>query len=92
MILKLNKKLLILFQLESYTSAGPPTFFHNDNEKDEIFEQAVVQSDKNVCKVSLSHLDWLNYNLEKYKKSDVVLGSDIVYERTLIEPLCKVLR
>ena len=31
-------------------------------------------------------------NLMNYQDYDVILGSDIVYERTLILPLCKILK
>jgi hypothetical protein len=81
-----------LLQLDGYTSDGPPTFFHSNNLSGGVFHQAVIQPGGNVCRVALSQLDWLNYDPKKYKPFDVILGSDIVYERTLIQPLCHVLR
>jgi predicted nicotinamide N-methyase len=37
-------------------------------------------------------LDWLKFNPDDFRKVDVILGSDIVYERTILPALCDVIK
>ncbi|TRY70380.1 hypothetical protein TCAL_02886 [Tigriopus californicus] len=40
------------------------------------------------CSTAVQHLDWLKYDVSSLPKVDVILGSDIVYERAFLPPLC----
>ncbi len=53
--------------------------------------QQVFQDD-NTCDVTLRHLDWLKFNGDDFKEVDVIVGTDIVYERTILPELCDVIR
>ena len=47
------------------------------------------------CEVEVDLLDWTQYDNETTKNSDnidFILGSDITYHKSLIPPLCNVLR
>ena len=47
------------------------------------------------CEVKVDLLDWTQYDNETTKNSDnidFILGSDITYHKSLIPPLCNVLR
>ena len=50
----------------------------------------------NDCEVQVDLIDWTLHNdkvsQETPENIDFILGADIVYERTLIPPLCNILR
>ena len=50
---------------------------------------------KTNCQVSVAKLDWLDEPLILddccFQEIEIILGADIVYERSLIPPLCRVL-
>ena len=43
------------------------------------------------CKVQIDKLDWTETDHKLFDEVDWILGADIVYERSLIDPLCRVL-
>ena len=45
-----------------------------------------------TCDVTIRQLDWSKFNAGDFKKVDVIVGSDIVYERTILPALCDVIR
>jgi hypothetical protein len=45
-----------------------------------------------MCDVTLRQLDWLKFNGDDFKEVDVIVGTDIVYERTILPELCDVIR
>ena len=55
------------------------------------FHCNIKNADDSSIVASVERLDWTKPPCISRGRYDVVLGSDIVYERSLIEPLCKVL-
>ena len=72
-----------------HTNSGPPIKIKEELVRNVSFHQKLEEGE-----ISVKHLDWLDYNSEKLEgvEYDVILGSDIVYERTYLPALCKVLR
>uniref|UniRef100_A0A0K2TVL2 Uncharacterized protein n=1 Tax=Lepeophtheirus salmonis TaxID=72036 RepID=A0A0K2TVL2_LEPSM len=81
---------------DSYASImknGPPTIITPSNNNSLIAYYRIQKDNPEKDSVSLRKLDW-NTGLPKYnlREFDVILGSDIVYERSLIPPLVGVLK
>ena len=88
MALNLNKEPQNEHDLLSCVKNGPP-----DPGKDFPMTLQIP----NGCETQVDLLDWTLKDSEIEKKVekeeiDIILGADIVYERTLIDPLCNVLR
>lgn len=68
---------------------GPKRVFHPEDPTSKSFHQKVGGSDYRAV---VERLDWTDPAEELMKKDfHILLGSDIVYERSLIAPLCHVL-
>ena len=82
--------------LRHHTESGPPTVIHENNVKDVVFHKRINhegdESDETRT-ASVQHLDWTRFNPDALQSTaDVILGSDIVYERSLLPPLAHVIR
>lgn len=71
------------------TTDGPPMLIKEDKVKGTSYHQKINDSGGEIV---VQHLDWTEFNAEDFRKFDVILGSDIVYERSLIPGLCSVIR
>jgi hypothetical protein len=78
-------------EMEKCTSHGPETLFKESHESEVTYRQE-VQQDNNICDVTIRQLDWSKFNSDDFKKVDIILGTDIVYERTILPALCHVIR
>jgi hypothetical protein len=76
--------------MEKCMSLGPASMFQEHKESRTTHRQQ-VKYDDNVCDVTIRQLDWLKFYENDFKKVDVILGTDIVYERSFLPPLCNVL-
>ena len=68
--------------LHRYTCQGPPL-------RTEAFPW--VRHLQDGSRITVDELNWTSYTADKLDEVDVILGADIVYERSLIAPLCSVL-
>lgn len=70
-------------ELLEQTQSGPHYVIPEEKLRSVSYHQKVGQ-----CSTSVQHLDWLKYDGSTLPKVDVILGTDIVYERTYLAPLC----
>ena len=72
---------------------GPAMLIREEKVRGTSYHQKMNTTDGGDSReIVLKHLDWMDFNAEEFKKVDVILGSDIVYERSLIPGLCRVVR
>ena len=72
---------------QEQTKIGPPMLIKEENVRITEYHQRI-----NDGEIKVKHLDWTDFEPEKFGSVDVILGSDIVYERSLIGPLCNVIQ
>ena len=66
--------------------------FHFRKKESHVTHRQKIAQDDNSCEVTLRQLDWLKFEGNDFKEVDVILGTDIVYERTILPALCNVIR
>lgn len=78
-----------LEEKQSFLTQGPPVIIKEDMASRTSYHQRISES----TDATIKQLDWLNFDPNQFGSPvDVVVGSDIVYERGLLAPLCKVLK
>lgn len=71
------------------TEFGPPMTIKEDRVSDTSYHFKFGSEGQEAV---VKHLDWINFPSKQETKYDLILGSDIVYERGLLGPLSKVIR
>ena len=72
-------------------SLGPASLFQEHKESRTRHRQQ-VKYDENICDVTVRQLDWMKFDAGDFKNVDIIIGTDIVYERSFLPPLCDVMR
>ena len=74
------------------TEFGPPTKIKESMAKTTSFHRTLDDGRE----ISVRNLDWVHFDENSFKNEvgnvDIVIGSDIVYERSLLPHLCKVVK
>ena len=74
--------------MEKCMSSGPASIFQESR----TTHRQEVKFEDNMCDVTIRQLDWMNFDANDFKNVDVILGTDIVYERSFLPPLCQVIK
>ena len=72
---------------EKLLHKGPPCYLTEKSAKNTKFHVLHKKGE-----ITVEHLDWTDFEKKSLENCDILLGSDIVYERSILKSLCTVLK